>query len=73
MTAQVPKDSRVGRFVVTKDGLFYWVRENDGTNYWPSRGIFFWKFFAIRRAKELTYGGTRLVNGHEAVVWEASH
>lgn len=60
-------------FVVTKDGLMYWVRQrNDATRYWTSYGLYFFKFFAIRRAKQLNKA-RQIVNGGEIIVWEALH
>lgn len=69
MNEQLPKDE----FVVTQDGLMYWVRQrNDAHRYWTSYGLYFFKFFAIRRAKKLNRA-RQLVNGGEIIVWEASH
>jgi len=65
------KEQKRKRFVVTKDDEFYWVREDAGDDYWPARDFYFFKFFAVRRAKQLT-SAENLVNGREIIVWSST-
>ena len=70
---QLPAEKSARRFVVTKnDSVGYWVREDDGSSYWPNRGLFLFKWSAIRRAKKLMAKQVRFVNNVEEVVWERS-
>jgi hypothetical protein len=66
---QLASEERIGEYVVTKDGAMYWVRRKDGTNYWPSVGLYFFKFFAIRRARQLA--GARRLHRNEIIVWSS--
>lgn len=71
MNEQRSPEQRCEKFVVTKSGfLGYWVRENDGSSYWPNRGLFLLKFLAVRRAKALNAGARlRGIPGGEYIVW----
>lgn len=61
-------------FVVTEDTGWYWVRENNGAEYWPSRGLFFFKFNAIRYARKLaarSADARRLDVCGQQIVWSS--
>jgi hypothetical protein len=70
----LPSEKRAREYVVTKSDFFgYWVRENDGSHHWPNRGLYLFKWMAVRRARKLTKLQPRVINGDEIVLWESSN